>query len=66
MIALCVCLLQPEDGSQEQRAEGAAAASQEAAGRHVVPGLLRLGAQPCPLGGRGGDGGRGRCHGAAG
>lgn len=38
-----VCLLKPEDGNKEQRAKGTAAASQEAPGSHVVPGLLRFG-----------------------
>lgn len=31
---------QPQVGNEEQRAEGAAAAAQEALSRHAVPGLL--------------------------
>lgn len=57
-------LPQPEDGDKEQRAEGAAAASQKAPGCHVVPELIWFNPQPDPFHHRGGYGGWGWCHGA--
>lgn len=42
-ISSSICPVQLEDGNKEQRAEGAAAASQETPGGHVVPGLLWFG-----------------------